>query len=96
MDNDSLCTTASTLSIQGDFCKICHCGADPAQVSPTKAIFFSGFKRRHVVNYNLSSSMSSFLFVAITTLILGYKGHKESAQLVLTLILLDILTSFDP
>ena len=31
-----------------------------------------------------------------STLILGYKGHKESAQLVLTLILLDILTSFDP
>ena len=43
VDNDSLCTTASTLSIQGDFCKICHCGADPAQVSPTSAIFFFSF-----------------------------------------------------
>ena len=43
VDNDSLCTTASTLSIQGDFCKICHCGADPAQVFP---IFFSSFFNR--------------------------------------------------
>ena len=47
VDNDSLCTTASTLSIQGDFCKICHCGADPAQVfPPTNAIFFSSFFTR--------------------------------------------------
>ena len=47
VDNDSLCTTASTLSIQGDFCKICHCGADPAQVlPPTNAIFNSRFINR--------------------------------------------------
>ena len=34
--------------------------------------------------------------VLVLTLNLGYKGHWNLAELVLTLILLTILTSFDP
>ena len=56
------------------------------------------YSRRPVKNFcvYLGRSILPILSSALNTLNLGNKGHWNLAQLVLTLILLTILTSFDP
>ena len=61
-----------------------------------------GKKNCHFLRFYTKNDIKTYFSQAIfghfekDTLNLGYKGHWNLAELVLTLILLTILTSFDP